>query len=159
MASPGLYASLHLAPQITTPAPHHSVFYRPDALPATQPTASKHWRHIIAGNFDRATNPHTADFAHEMCFRRLRQNPTIYPWQCSQWIVTTQTVKSPMYIKHSSCVPGMQAGQSEGSQPLAPVGSHLGHRTVDNSSYDDSWHSHRTFHLPHVQLTHSWLIL
>ena len=30
--------------QITTPAPHHSVFYRPDALPATQPTVSKHWR-------------------------------------------------------------------------------------------------------------------
>ena len=27
--------------QITTPAPHQSVFYRPDALPATQPTASK----------------------------------------------------------------------------------------------------------------------
>jgi len=32
--------------QITTSAPHHSVFYRPDALPATQPTASKHWRQI-----------------------------------------------------------------------------------------------------------------
>ena len=32
--------------QITTPAPHHSVFYRPDALPATQPTASEHWRQI-----------------------------------------------------------------------------------------------------------------
>jgi len=28
--------------QITTPAPHHSVFYRPDALPVAQPTASKH---------------------------------------------------------------------------------------------------------------------
>jgi len=28
--------------QITTPAPHHSFFYRPDALPAAQPTASKH---------------------------------------------------------------------------------------------------------------------
>jgi len=27
--------------QITMPAPHHSVFYRSDALPATQPTASK----------------------------------------------------------------------------------------------------------------------
>ena len=26
--------------QITTPAPHHSVFYRLDALPATQPTNS-----------------------------------------------------------------------------------------------------------------------
>jgi len=30
--------------QITMPAPHHSVFYRPDALPAAQRTASKHWR-------------------------------------------------------------------------------------------------------------------
>jgi len=30
---------------ITMSAPHHSVFYRPDALPAAQPTASKHWRH------------------------------------------------------------------------------------------------------------------
>ena len=28
--------------QITMPAPHHSVFYRPDALPANQPTVSKH---------------------------------------------------------------------------------------------------------------------
>jgi len=25
-------------------SPHQSVFYRPDALPATQPRASKHWR-------------------------------------------------------------------------------------------------------------------
>ena len=33
--------------QITTPAPHHSVFYRPDALPAAQPTVSKHWRHWL----------------------------------------------------------------------------------------------------------------
>ena len=44
VASAGPYASLHLTPrQVTTPAPHHSVFYRPDALPAAQPTASKHW--------------------------------------------------------------------------------------------------------------------
>ena len=28
--------------QITMPAPHHSVFYRTDALPATDTTASKH---------------------------------------------------------------------------------------------------------------------
>jgi len=32
--------------QIAMPAPHHSVFYRPDALPAAQPTASKHRRHV-----------------------------------------------------------------------------------------------------------------
>ena len=30
--------------QITTPAPHHSDFYRLDALPAAQPTVSKHRR-------------------------------------------------------------------------------------------------------------------
>ena len=36
--------SAHRSRQITTPAPHHSVFYRPDALPAAQPTVSKHWR-------------------------------------------------------------------------------------------------------------------
>jgi len=31
--------------QITMPAPHHSVFYRLDALPSAQPTASKHRKH------------------------------------------------------------------------------------------------------------------
>jgi len=29
---------------ITMPASHHSAFYSPDVLPATQPIASKHWR-------------------------------------------------------------------------------------------------------------------
>jgi len=38
VASAEPYANkLHLAP-------HHSVFYRPDALPDTQPTVSEHWR-------------------------------------------------------------------------------------------------------------------
>jgi len=48
-----LHATLHLtcnsAPhsrQITTPATHHSVFLRPDALLAAHPTASNHWRHL-----------------------------------------------------------------------------------------------------------------
>jgi len=35
------YANLHLVPDITTPAFHYSVFYRPDTLPATQPTPYK----------------------------------------------------------------------------------------------------------------------
>ena len=46
--------------QITMPAPHRSVFYRPDALPATQPTVSKHWRQkylttILRLSYDNAT--------------------------------------------------------------------------------------------------------
>ena len=36
--------SAHRSRQITMPAPHHSVFYRPDALPVAQPAVSKHWR-------------------------------------------------------------------------------------------------------------------
>jgi len=39
--------------QIITPAPHHSVFYRPDALPAAQPTASKHWRQLRVATFQQ----------------------------------------------------------------------------------------------------------
>ena len=37
--------SAHRSRQITTPAPHTAqFFYSPYALPATQPTVSKHWR-------------------------------------------------------------------------------------------------------------------
>ena len=39
-----IWKSAPCSRQIITPAPHHSVFYRPDALPVAQPTASKHWR-------------------------------------------------------------------------------------------------------------------
>jgi len=37
--------------QITIPAPHHSVFYRPDALPATQPTASTLCKTLLLTTF------------------------------------------------------------------------------------------------------------
>jgi len=37
-----IYKSAPRPRQITMLAPHHSSFHRPDALPATQPTASKH---------------------------------------------------------------------------------------------------------------------
>ena len=44
--------------QTTTPVPHHSVFYRPHALPAAQPTASKHWRHKVVINKSLARAKH-----------------------------------------------------------------------------------------------------
>ena len=37
-----IYKSAPHPRQITMLAPHHSGFYKPDALPAAQPTASKH---------------------------------------------------------------------------------------------------------------------
>jgi len=47
--------STHRSRQITTPVPDHSVFYRPDALSAAQPTASKHRRRQAEGD----THTHT----------------------------------------------------------------------------------------------------
>jgi len=44
VASAGPYARLHLA---ADRKPHRSVFYRLDALPAAQPTPSKHWRQLL----------------------------------------------------------------------------------------------------------------
>ena len=46
MASAGPCKSAPCCRQAATPAPHHSVFYTPDALPAAQSTASKHWRQL-----------------------------------------------------------------------------------------------------------------
>jgi len=40
-----IYKSAPRSRQITMQAPHHSLFYRLDALPAAQPTVSKHLRH------------------------------------------------------------------------------------------------------------------
>jgi len=53
VASAGPYASLHLAQTDNHASIQPLSFYRPDALPGTQPTESKHWRHI-AGVYHRA---------------------------------------------------------------------------------------------------------
>ena len=50
VASAGPYASLHLAPDKQAHQHPTTVFYRPDALPAAQPTASKHWRQTLESN-------------------------------------------------------------------------------------------------------------
>jgi len=41
------HMQVYLAPDITMPAPQHSGFYRPDALPDAQPTASKHCTAVL----------------------------------------------------------------------------------------------------------------
>ena len=63
-----VYKSAPRSRQITTPAPLYSVFYRPDALPAAQPTASKHWRLIYLLTYFLAyllnQNSHCASVSH-----------------------------------------------------------------------------------------------
>ena len=51
--------------QITTPTPHHSIFYRPDALPDTQPTVSRHcpWTNFCLYDTLKLTNSLTDMFS------------------------------------------------------------------------------------------------
>jgi len=58
-----IYKSAPHHRQTTMPTSHHSVFYRPDALPAAQPTASKHWRHKLSCLiFNRSVQSNLASF-------------------------------------------------------------------------------------------------
>jgi len=60
VASAGPYANLYLDPDTTTPASHHSVFYRLDALPAAQPTASN-----TEGNQNTIKTVNTSDVLYQ----------------------------------------------------------------------------------------------
>ena len=71
--------------QITTQAPHQSVFYRLDALPAAQPTASKHWRHYLFCSHyllniwpDNNTTCYNASFACILNTLYLSNRPWLY---------------------------------------------------------------------------------
>jgi len=44
VASAWPYANMHIGPTHNHASIPPLIFYRPDALPAAQPTVSKHWR-------------------------------------------------------------------------------------------------------------------
>ena len=92
VASARPYASLHLAPD-RQPRQHLTtqVFYRLDALPAAQPTASKHWRQILpSGTLSETLDLETSTSHHSrlivlwtklisdgVCWQHLQQSCTI----------------------------------------------------------------------------------
>jgi len=99
VTSAGPYASLHLR-QITTPAPHHSFFHSPDALPATQPTAWKHWRQYTECMY-RNTHTHT-----HTCLTALY--PGLPSWAGTRkakliWILLKQETLSGSGISWAIC--------------------------------------------------------
>ena len=78
--------------QITTPAPHHSVFYRPDALPAAEPTASKHWRPtVLLGE---------KNYIHTLPYNRFSQC-TFSECTTSETKILTTTTMQRVYILHA----------------------------------------------------------
>jgi len=68
--------------QLTTPTPHHSVFYRPDALPAAQPTASKHRRHKALKAQPKSSLTNFQEIS-RMHFSKKFQK--IFTWQAIQY--------------------------------------------------------------------------
>jgi len=74
--------------QITMSAPHRSVFYRPDALPAAQPTASKDWMYFditvekIHTGHKRACS--RSFFMLTQCYVTCLHVSGMHWWVCSQ---------------------------------------------------------------------------
>jgi len=76
--------------QITMPVPHHSVFYRPDALPATQSTSSKHCHF----------NDHYFSKLVLLRFSSSNCQGTEYPAITGKGFLTSCNVKVLMELKH-----------------------------------------------------------
>ena len=91
--------------QTTMPAPHHSVFYRPDALPVAQPKVSKHWRQ--SPQLPRKLSINVA--AEQMHHKQNIDNVTIYlPVVVS--LSAGHELQSPLEYVHpwKSCQPAVQ---------------------------------------------------
>jgi len=74
----GICKSAPHSRQIIMPAPYHSVFYRPDTLPATQPTASKHWR-LISQHWNKRSIT-LAVLSKELPFGDQLSTPSVICW-------------------------------------------------------------------------------
>ena len=97
--------------KITMPAPHQSNFYGPDALPDTQPTASKHWRQpppsiLFTSCYYGGQPLSMSDTAFAGCITFLSPNQ-----QCSKywtkWKVLTLHRKITHHLILSSSWPGV----------------------------------------------------
>ena len=83
--------------QITTPVPHHSDFYRPDSLPATQPTASKHWRdNKTLKHTNTIITMNTSSLTHPKNKSRIKSDQTKHeihtmarPWASIKYLVVS----------------------------------------------------------------------
>ena len=86
--------------QITTPAPHHSVFYRPDALPAAQPTASKHWRHTFCDASLEVT-----DWLYASDWARDHWSRVVYNWERVQFAASDGPTAWDLVTRHHWWLP------------------------------------------------------
>ena len=97
--------------QITTPAPRDSFSYRLDDLPAAQPTASKHWRHItIAHCYCFYFNAYKLWWWHR-CGIWGRVRPTSH-WRVMRKASTASTTTTAVTNRTWSLVPTTASSRS-----------------------------------------------
>jgi len=130
VASAGPYANLHIAPDKQPRQQRTTLFfYRPDALPAAQPTVSKHWRYrycLKAVNEITARQTQTSLCKHgiiKLCSIEYLTTqielvlPTFKSWTVhkiiqyltlgllsSCWNIYHSTYNSLLFLTHSVCV-------------------------------------------------------
>ena len=114
--------------QITTPVPHHSVFYRPDVLPAAQPTASKHWRQYVGHKTGLKQNRAKNIFVNHACHltATLQVNPTL---------VMCATIHTHRHTCLTALCPGLPGWA--GTRKVKPIWISLKQETVSGSGI--SW--------------------
>jgi len=76
---------------------HHSVFYRPAALPATQPTASTHWRQYIISSIKYVIGKSR----HHCCKQEAQLSPSDWAMRLvsNNLPITTQQCRNYLYDK------------------------------------------------------------
>ena len=84
---------------------HHSVFYRPDALPAAQPTASKHWRdNFLYQNCRKISSMQTK---HSVCIAaRVKQSHLLTVSHAQPMAHTTANTTQKTYASTSATLQG-----------------------------------------------------
>ena len=130
---------------ITTPASHHSVFYRPDVLPAAQLTASKQWR-------PKVRNIQKMKSKLNRC--KFKNCSHLWAYHCAQLAYTTQH-RPVLIIFHLS----LQTNLIAQFKPVYGYFHNLtlyGHFCISEFFYQYKYWKSKTFTLLHniIQITH-----
>ena len=116
VASAGPYAPC--SRQITTPAPHHSVFYRLDAFPAAQPTASKHWRQCTIRQFQCTLG--TNQSISPACWDHSSKPTTAVQWVNGTDRQTDRQTQTDTELLHRACSTYNAGSANKGISPIFP---------------------------------------
>ena len=118
-----MYESAPHSRQITTPEPHHSVFYWLYALPAAQPTASKLWRHMMWDLLFLHIIPETISADHYWLFLWFLVSDSCH--KCSNVPVL---ISCYQWHQEPECVPGQNYSRGLLSLPCSTVWAEAEHR-------------------------------